>query len=538
MTVVQKETENLDVVVVGAGFSGLYALYLLRQRGLKVRVLEAGTNVGGTWYWNRYPGARTDSTSDVYQYWFSEELLDEWQWSERFAAQPETERYLNFVADKFELRRDIQFRTRVAGAELNAAGDGWLIATEQGERLQAQHLLMCTGPLTQFVLPDIPGIESFQGEWHHTARWPREPVSFSDRRVGVIGTGATGIQVIQTIASEVGYLKVFQRTPTFTLPMKNPRLDPAEQDTRRARYARLKDLVHTTFSGAEFDFSPGSFYDLDEAEMRQRLEQLWQEGSLAYWVGSFRELFTDEQAATVFSDFARERIRERLNDPVLAEKLVPSSYSFGTRRVPLEIGYYEAFNRKNVELVDLRETPIVEITPQGVRTTAEEHELDLMIYATGFDAGTGALNHVDIRGRQGELLREAWSEGVRAFMGLQVHGFPNLFMVGAPLSPAAAFCNVPTCIQQQVEWIADALDFMRAEGRRSMEPTAAAEADWVAHHEEIAGGILVSKSNSWYMGSNIDGKRRSLLAYAGGVPAYKERCDAVAAGGYAEFALS
>ena len=532
-----KQTD-FDAIVVGAGFSGLYALYQLRERGLKVRVLDMAENVGGTWYWNRYPGARTDSTSDVYQYWFSDELLKEWKWSERFAGQAETERYLNYVADKFDLRRDIQFKTRVVGADFDETSECWTVSTEAGEKLSAQFLIMSTGPLTELVLPDYPGIESFRGEWYHTARWPKDKVDFANKRVGIFGTGATGIQVIQTIAPEVGSLKVFQRTPTYTIPMKNPKIDDSMREEKLARYAELKDRVHTTFSGAEFDFDDRSIYDLDEESRRQRMEELWQDGSLAYWVGSFREVFTDERAGELFSEFAREKIRARVNDPQVAEKLVPKSYLFGTRRVPLETGYYEAYNRDNVELVDLRETPVECITPTSIKTTAQEYELDMIIYATGFDAGTGALTHIDLRGRNGELLRDAWADGIRSFMGLQVNGFPNMFMTGAPLSPAAAFCNVPTCVQQQLDWITDCVDFVRASGQKAIEPTAEAEADWVAHHEEIAQMITVSKSNSWYMGSNINGKARGLLAYAGGVDVYRQRCDDVKAGGYQEFALS
>ncbi len=319
--------------------------------------------------------------------------------------------------------------------------------------------------------------------------------------------------------------------------MKNPKLDDAKRAKLRARYPNLKERVHTTFSGAEFTFDERSFFDLNEDERRAHMEALWEEGSLAYWVGSFREVFTDERASAVFSEFAREKIRARIDDPAMAAKLVPTSYGFGTRRVPLEQGYYEAYNRDNVELVDLRESPVEYVTRSGVKTSAGEHELDMIIYATGFDAGTGALTHIDIRGRDRLVLRAAWAEGIRNFMGLQIHGFPNMFMTMAPLSPAAAFCNVPTCIQQQIDWITDCIDFVRAEKRSTIEPTAAAEAGWVAHHEEIAATILVSKTNSWYMGSNIAGKRRGLLAYAGGVDVYRQRCDEVKARGYQEFEL-
>lgn len=529
------DQNDFDAIVVGAGFSGLYALHQLRGRGLNVRVLDMAENVGGTWYWNRYPGARTDSTTDVYQYWFSDELLEEWNWSERFAAQEETERYLNYVADKFDLRRDIQFNTRVTSADFDQTGARWIVSTEAGERLTSRFLVMCSGPLTEIALPDFPGIDTFEGEWYHTARWPKDPVDFTNKRVGVFGTGATGIQVVQTIAGDVGHLTVFQRTPTYTIPMKNPRYDAAEQAAQRQRYGDLRERVHRTFSGAEFDFDERSFFELDDSARHERMEALWEDGSLAYWVGSFREVFTDERASEAFSEFAREKIRARIKDPEIAAKLVPTSYGFGTRRVPLEMGYYEAYNRDNVELIDLRETPVESITARGVKTVTAEHELDMLIYATGFDAGTGALTHIDIRGRNGVLLRDAWADGVRALLGMQVHGFPNMFLCGAPLSPAAAFCNVPTCIQQQLDWIADCIDFVRTRHRHSIEPSALAEAEWVAHHHEVADAILVSKANSWYMGSNIEGKRRGLLAYAGGVDVYRQRCDEIKDQGYKEF---
>jgi acetone monooxygenase (methyl acetate-forming) len=530
--------QNFDVVVVGAGFSGLYALHQLRERGLKVRALELGTNVGGTWYWNRYPGARTDSTTSVYQYWFSEELLDEWQWSERFAAQEETERYLNHVADKFDLRRDIQFETRVTAADFDESSERWTVKTEAGENFTAQFLLMGTGGLTEMSLPDFKGIDSFKGEWYHTARWPKEPIDFAGKRVGVFGTGATGIQVIQTIASKVDHLTVFQRTPTYTIPMQNPRLDEAHQAERRANRSEIKELVDRSFSGAEFTFDEKSYFDFSADERRARMEALWQEGSLSFWVGSFREVFTDERANAEVSEFVREKIRARLDNPALAAKLVPTTYGFGTRRVPLETGYYEAYNRSNVELVDLLETPVERITEKGVATTASEHELDMIVYATGFDAGTGALTHIDIRGKDGTVLRDAWADGIRSFMGLQVHGFPNMFMTMAPLSPGAAFCNVPTCIQQQIDWIADCIDFVRTESGRSIEPKAEAEAAWVAHHNEVASALLVSKANSWYMGSNIAGKPRGLVAYAGGADVYADQCKEVKAGGYQEFNIA
>ena len=532
----QPVTKQVDAVVVGAGFAGMYALYKLREQGLRVQVYEAGTGVGGTWYWNRYPGARVDSQAYIYQYWFSKDLLNEWDWSERFPAQEETERYLNHVADRFDLRKDIQFETRVTAATYDEKAKRWLVSTDDGQTVSAQYFMMGTGGLSVPMLPALPGIERFQGRIVHTAQWPREGVDLKGKRVGIIGTGATGIQVIQTIAGEVGHLTVFQRTPNYTIPMRNPKYDDAARAELRAQYPMLKERVQRTFAGFDYDFEDRSFFDVAPEERQRILQRLWDDGSLNFWIGGFREVFFDEQVNAEFSEFVRQRIRERVKDPKVADKLVPQDYGFGTRRVPLETKYYEAFNRDNVLLVDTKATPIEEVTAQGIRTSEGLHEIDILICATGFDAGTGALTKVDIRGRDGLLLRDAWAQdGVRTTMGLQVHGYPNLFMTMAPFSPAAAFCNVPTCLQQQVDWISDCIAFVRRQGRQSIEPSAEAEAKWVAHHDEVANMTLVPKTNSWYMGSNIKGKPRRLLAYAGGVGTYRAKCDEVKASGYEGF---
>jgi len=533
----QSAAQDFDVIVVGAGVSGLYALHHLRERGLRVRVIEAGTGVGGTWYWNRYPGARTDSQSEVYQYWFSDELLAEWNWSERFPPQAETERYLNYVADKFGLRRDIRFETRVNAAAWDEAGACWHITTDQGEKLSAQFFLMCTGGLSTPVFPPYPGREDFKGELYHTAQWPRTPVAFAGKHVGVIGTAATGIQVIQTIADKVGALSVFQRTPNYTIPMRNPQHDDATRAAVKARYPQIRHRVHDTFAGFEYDFQPTAFAELSDAERVRVLEDLWADGSLNFWIGSFREVFTDRDVNHFISEFVRNKIRVRVEDPKLAEKLVPTTYGFGTRRVPLETKYYEAYNRDNVKLIDINETPIERITANGVQTSAGLIELDMLIFATGFDAGTGALTGVDIRGRTGQSLKELWSKGLRSTLGMQVHGYPNLFMTMAPMSPAAAFCNVPTCSQQQVDWIADAIMYTREHGK-TIDPTAELEATWVAHHDEVANMTLVPSSNSWYMGANIEGKERRLLAYAGGANNYRIACDDVKQKGFEGFKVA
>ena len=532
----QRAPKQVDAVVVGAGVAGLYAVYKLREQGLSVRAFEAGTGVGGTWYWNRYPGARVDSQAYIYQYWFSDDLLNEWNWSERFPAQEETERYLNHVADKFDLRRDIQFKTRVTGASFDEATQRWSVATDDGQTVSAQFLIMGTGGLSVPMVPPFPGRERFKGQIVHTAQWPKEGVDFKGKRVGVIGTGATGIQVIQTIADQVGHLTVFQRTANYTIPMRNPKYDDADRAELRAQYPALKKRVQGTFAGFDYDFDSRDFLTLSPEERQKKMQELWDDGSLSFWIGSFQGVFVDETVNAEFSEFVRDRIRARINDPKVAEMLVPTDHGFGTRRVPLETKYYEAFNRDNVTLVDTKATPIECLTEKGIRTSAGEHELDILIFATGFDAGTGALTKTDIRGRNGLLLRDAWeTDGIRTTMGLQVHGYPNLFMTMAPFSPAAAFCNVPTCVQQQVDWITDCIQFVRDQGRHSIEPSQETEAQWVAHHDELANIMLVSKTNSWYMGSNIAGKPRRLLAYAGGVGTYRDKCDQVKASGYEGF---
>ena len=527
-------TPQYDAIVVGAGFTGLYVTYKLREKGMNVRGLEAGAGVGGTWYWNRYLGARTDSQSYVYQYWFSDELLEQWDWSERFPAQPETERYLNFVADKFDLCKEFQFSTRVVAADFDEHSQRWVVTTEDGNKLGAQFLIMGTGGLTETVHPNIPGIDSFKGESHHTARWPEHGVDFTDKRVGIIGTGATGIQVVQTIATEVGHLTVFQRTPNYTIPMRNPKFDDAKRAELRAQYPQLKHRVHDTFAGFNYDFDERAFASVSPEDRQQRLEELWADGSLSFWVGSFGEMLVDETVNQEITEFIRAKIRARLDDPKVADMLVPSQYGFGTRRVPLENKYYEAFNQNNVDLVDTNATPMECITENGVRTSTGEISLDILIYATGFDAGTGALTRIDIRGRAGKLLKDTWSEEVYTFMGLQVNGYPNMFTTMAPMSPAAAYCNVPTCVQQQV----DCITFARGRGAKAVEPTREAQDAWVAHHDEVGNATLAMKRKSWHVRTDAQGNQQRLIAYAGGANRYRKLCDEVKEHGYKELTVA
>ena len=528
---------DFDAIIVGAGIAGMYQLYRLRNLGLKVRIFDGASGVGGTWYWNRYPGARVDSPSYIYQYWFSDEVLDEWDWSQRFPAQPEIDRYLNFVADKCDLRKDIQFETIVTSAQYDEAGKRWMVKTDSGDTVSTRFFVSCTGMLSAPLVPPFPGHENFKGKIAHTARWPKDGLELAGKRVGIIGTGATGIQVIQTIASEVSHLTVFQRTAQYAIPMRNPTFTDADRAAYRARYPELKKRVHHTFGGFDHDFDRRVYRDLTPEERTEALEEIWADGSLSFWHGSFQELFFEADVNEDISEFVREKIRARVNDPEVAEKLMPKTHGFGLHRVPLETKYFEAYNRDNVELVDVNTAPIVSFTEAGLKTEEGEYDFDVIILATGFDAGTGSLARMNIHGRDGRSLTEQWQQDIRSTLGLQVHGYPNLFTVAGPLAPATALCNMTTCLQQQVDWVTDCIHYVREHGHTVIEPTAEKEAEWVKHHDETANSTLVVKTHSWYMGSNVAGKPRRLLSYIGGVGDYRQICDAVKASGYEGFAM-
>ena len=534
----QSAPARLDALIIGAGVAGLYQLYQLRNQGLAVKAVDTASGVGGTWYWNRYPGAKFDSESYIYQYLFSEELYKGWSWSERFPGQPEIERWMNYVADKLDLRKDIHFSTTVKAAHFNEATNRWLVTSEAGEQFDVQFLISCTGMLSAPMANVFKGQERFKGRIFHTSRWPKEPIDFTGKRVGVVGNGATGIQVIQTIASQVGELKVFVRSPQYITPMNNPQYGPAEVEAYKARFEELRQLLPRTFSGFEYDFENGPWHELNPAQRREIMEANWKNGSLKLWLATCVELFTDEAASAEVSEFVREKMRERLKDPRLCELLIPTDYGFGTHRVPLETNYLEVYHRPNVELVSVKQNPIKEVTETGVMLADGTHyELDVLILATGFDAGSGALTRIDVRGRGGRSLKEDWGRDIRTTMGLQVNGYPNLFTTGAPLAPSAALCNMTTCLQQQTEWISQCIAYLRANGKTVMEATPEFEDEWVRHHDELANATLVTKTDSWYMGSNIEGKPRRLLSYIGGVGTYRQKCEDVAAQGYAGFAL-
>ena len=526
----------LDAVVIGAGFAGLYALHRLRGMGMNVHGFEAGTGVAGTWYWNRYPGARTDSASEVYQYWFSDEILNDWSWSERFPAQAETERYLNFVADRLNLRPMISFSNRVTAAHWDEAGKCWVVRTDKGESVRTRYLLSCLGPLSEPKMPPFKGHEKFKGQFLHTSRWPKDGIDLSGKRVGVIGTGATGVQVIQTIASQVGEMFVFQRTPTYAIAMRNPKLTDADRAGLRKGYKALGEQVKHSLTGFAFDMQAKPWAQTSKEERRKIFEELYADGSLIMWGGNFGEVLVDQAANDELSEFMREKMRARLTKPGVADKLIPK-YGFGTRRPPLDIGYLEAFNRDNVHIVDLNESPIEGFTETGIKTRDAEYPLDIIILATGFDAATGAINAIDIRGRDGVALKALWDRDITTAMGLQKHGFPNFFTSAAPLAPAAAFCNVPTCLQQQVEWITDCIAHVEQHGKdKVIEATQAFEDGWVKHHDEVTGATLIAKVDSWWTGANIEGKPRRVLSYIH-VGNYRRACEDVASKGYEGFEI-
>jgi cation diffusion facilitator CzcD-associated flavoprotein CzcO len=533
---ISSRASDFDAVIIGAGVAGLCALHRLRESGLSVRAYDSASDVGGVWYWNRYPGARFDSESYTYCYSFSQALLDEWNWRERFAAQPEVLGYLSHVADRFDLRRDICFDTRVVAAHYDDADRSWLIRTDDDRVVRSRYLVTAAGALSAHQLPNIAGIDDFAGERYHTARWPHAGVCLRGKHVGVIGTGATGVQVIQTIAGEVAQLTVFQRTPNYCVPQRNAPLDSGEMRQIKRNYPDIFKACRDSFGGFIHTFDPRSGLDVSAQERQGKFEALWEQPGFAFWFGNFMDLLTDATVNAYASEFVRSKIRERVRDPQIARKLLPD-HPFGTKRVPLENGYYEVYNRADVRLVDLRESPIERITATGITTSSDEHRLDVIIFATGFDAVTGALSRIDIRGEGGIALREKWRGGPKTCLGLQVEGFPNLFMIAGPHN-AASLCNAVRCTEQNVEWITDCIDYMRRNGFTRIAPTAAAEAAWVRHVHDLAGATLLNTmTDSWFFGANTPGKTRSVAIYAGGAVAYRERCEDVARGGYAGFEL-
>jgi len=531
-------TVDVDAVVIGAGVSGLYQLYKLRQLGLKVRGFETGSGVGGTWYWNRYPGARFDSESYTYGYSFSQELLDEWDWAERFASQPETERYLNHVADKFDLRRDIQFKSRVTAAHYREETRSWDVILEDGRRYRTRLLITAIGVLSAPTMPRIAGVDTFLGQSCHTHYWPKEPVTFAGKRVAVIGTGASAVQTIPEVAKTAGHLTVFQRTPNWCAPLHNGKIGEEEMCGIRARYPEIFARCNDTPGCFIHAPDPRATHEVTQQEREAFWERLYGEPGFGIWQGNLRDILVDRRANALISDFIARKIRERVRDPAVAEKLIPKHHGFGTRRVPLETRYYEVYNQPNVELVDINETPIERITPTGIKTSDAEYEFDLIIYATGFDAITGSFDRIDIRGIEGRRLKDEWRDGPQTFLGILVEGFPNMLMV---MGPHAGLGNFPRAAEYSVEWVTGLVRFARDRGLTRIEATPAGVAQWTDHVRGLGEGLLMNEIDSWMTGvnHNVEGKQtRKIMRYTGGHPTFRAHCDAVAADGYRELTLA
>ncbi len=524
--------EQYDAIIIGAGVVGLYQLYRLRKMGLSVRVFEDADGVGGTWYWNRYPGCRFDSESETYGYSFSEELSQEWDWKEHFSGQPENERYLNFVADKFELRKDIQLNSRVSSAVYDESAHQWEVQVEGGQRARAQFLIGAVGILSAKYTPPFEGMDSFEGLSFHTSNWPKEKVDFTGKRVGCIGTGATAVQLIPIVAKEAGHLTVFQRTPNYCAPLRNAEVAPEVQSQWKATYPEIHKRCRESPTGFKYDFDPRSALEVSEEERLALYEELWALPGFKKWLGNFHDIMTNMEANETFAEFVRNKIRERVNDPVVAEMLAPKDHPFGAKRIPLETHYYEAYNRDNVLLVDIRKAPIACITPKGVKTQDAEYEFDVIIYATGFDAVSGPLTRIDIRGEGGQTFKDKWAAGPRSYLGLQSAGFPNFF-----IGMNSALCNYTVCAELIVEWIADCIGHLREKNLASIQPTLEAEEAWVDHANELAAGTILTAADSWFVGANIPGKKRAVLLYANSAREYRKKCHEVAANGYEGFVL-
>lgn len=528
--------EELDVVVVGAGFAGMYLLHLLRGAGFTTTVLETADDVGGTWYWNRYPGARCDVRSIDYSFSFDPDLEQEWEWSEKYAAQPELLRYAQHVAERFDLRRDIRFETRVAAAKFDEGAGRWMVTTENGDRLSTQFYIMATGCLSTSKEPEIDGIGDYQGPIYHTGHWPHESVDFSGMRVGIIGTGSSAVQSIPIIAEQAAHLTVFQRTPNFSIPAANGPNDPEELAEIKARYADYREINRRSFGGVPIDLPTVSALDVSDEERTAAFEAGWGQGGIFALSALYTDLRTDIEANNHVAEFVRSKIREVVEDPEVAETLCPTDYPLGTKRMCVDSNYYQTYNRDNVRLVDIRSDPLRCLTAQGLDTDDESFAFDAIVFATGFDAMTGTIVAVDVEGRDGLSIKDKWAGGPRTNLGLMVNGFPNFFTVTGPGSPSV-LCNMIVAIEQHVDWIGACLEHLRAEGYQTIEPTPDAEDDWVEHVNEVAELTLYPRANSWYMGANVPGKPRVFLPYVGGLAPYTDVCDEVAADGYRGFVL-
>ena len=527
--------ETVDAVVVGAGFSGMYQLHKLRDMGLSVKVFEAGEDVGGTWYWNRYPGARVDIESMAYSFSFSKELEQDWVWSEKYSPQPELLRYAQHVAERFDLKRDISFNTRVESAHFDEDNNEWLVTTECGRRVRARYLVMATGVLSAAKTPDIAGRDSYKGETYQTGLWPKEGVDFSGKRVAIIGTGSSAVQSIPLIAEEADELVVYQRTAAYSTPAFNRPLTNSEIDTMKGNYDQYRQEQRLSPAGIiNPERQLERVMDVPKEERQRRFEEAWDEGLLTGLMSTFSDIQLDEDANHEVAEFIRDRIRNTVQDRQTADDLTPKAYPYATKRPCIDTNYYETYNRENVSLVNLRRTPIETITETGIETSDGAREFDAIVYATGFDAMTGPLLRVDIRGRGGKRLVDAWIDGPRSYLGIAIHGFPNLFTITGPSSPSV-LSNMLVSIEQHVDWVSDCIGWMNENGKTAIEPSDAAERDWAEHTAHLAGMTLFPQADSWYMGANVPGKPRMFLAYVGGVGAYRLICDQIAATGYHGF---
>ncbi|MEL0323215.1 MAG: NAD(P)/FAD-dependent oxidoreductase [Rhodospirillales bacterium] len=534
----KQTTKNLDVIIVGAGVAGLYAIHKLRGLGFEVKAFEAGDGVGGTWYWNRYPGCRCDVESLEYSFSFDPELEQDWHWPERYGNQGEILEYVNHVADRFDLRRNIQFKTRVISAQFEDKTGLWTVKTDKDEVITAPYCIMATGNLSTPRKPSIQGIDDFEGEWFHTGLWPHEGVDFKNKRVGIIGTGSSGVQSIPIIASQAEHLYVFQRTANFSLPARNEPMTDAREQPHKATYRERREAAYDTpFGIAGYPPPTKSALEVSEDERNAIYEAKWQEGGSISFLYSFTDLLTNEEANDTASDFVRNKIRTTVKDQETAEALCPNDHPIGTKRLILDTNYYETYNRPNVDLVNIRKDPIQAITKTGIKTGSKEYILDAIIFATGFDAMTGAMKEIDIRTDLGADIHTKWQDGPATYLGIMMADFPNLFMVTGPQSPGVKSQMILSC-EQHVDWIANCLVHLRSSNYRRITATQEAEKGWVAHNNWVADQTLYPMANSWYMGSNIPGKPRIFMPYVGGVHTYKKKCDEVAEAGYEGFELS
>jgi len=524
---------KLDAVVVGAGFAGIYMLHRLREAGLSVRLIEAGADVGGAWYWNRYPGLRCDVPSLDYQYRFSEELHNGWRWPERYSEGPVIQRYLSYVADRLGLREHIQFETRVEAAAWDEAAHRWSVKTDRGETLSARYLLPAVGPLTVVNMPAIPGLEDFAGRIHHTARWGDKGADFTGRDVAVIGTGSSGVQCIPVIAKTAKCLTVYQRTPAYSLPVTNPALSDADIEAARLRFAEDGQERLASWGGMTLPHPPGATFDFSPEEREAEFERRWGMGGFAF-LASFTDLMVNPDANAEAANFVRRKIREKVNDPAAAAILTSQDFPLGAKRPCLDTGYYETFNEPHVSLVDVRANPIERFTREGIVAGGVERRFDDVVLATGFDAMTGALLKLNVTGRNGVALGDVWVDGPRTYLSAAVAGFPNMFILAGPASPSI-MSNAPAAAEQQVDWVINCITHMETNGVAAIEAEEAAQDEWTQHVEQVAQHTLYPRANSWIMGANIPGKPRLYMAYLGGLNAYRDRCTGVAAAGYKGF---